>query len=261
MINISVIIPCYNAANTIKECLDSVINQTQKVDEIIIVDDGSIDNSVQLIEKYIESSSERITLIKQQNFGPSKARNNGVKKAKNDWIAFLDADDKWVSNKIEIQTKFFIQNPEIALIGGGHEKRFFKKEITSVPIDIKKLCLKNFFETPTVMINKKAFSEFYFDEKMKYAEDYDLWLNVINKYKALYVNNVLSYSILQKRSFGEIGLSSQIFKMEKGELDAITNQLRLGHINFPFYLFATTVSIIKFIRRFLITNYHRIISK
>ena len=92
---ISLIIPTYNRANLIENTLLSVFNQTIKVDEIIVVDDGSTDNTKQILEQY------DIKYIFQENQGVSSARNTGIKRAKNEWICFLDSDDIWEHNKIE----------------------------------------------------------------------------------------------------------------------------------------------------------------
>ncbi|WP_312555925.1 glycosyltransferase family 2 protein [Empedobacter brevis] len=255
MFSISVIIPCYNSSLTIVESLNSIFYQKHIVNEIIIIDDGSTDNTISIIEQYIkESTFENFKLIKQKNSGPSVARNNGIKNSTSDWIAFLDSDDIWTPSRLEKQLKFLTSNPEVVLIGGGHEKFFFNKNIISQEISLQKLCFKNFFETPTVLVRKDICSTYYFDENMRYSEDYDLWLKIASKHKTLYINSILSRSVLKKRSFGELGLSKNIVSMEKGELKAITNQRKNRNISLPFYLFAVSISILKFLRRFIITK-------
>ena len=102
MINqsISVIIPTYNRSNTIEKCLDSVFNQTYKVNEIIVVDDCSTDNTIDILNLY----KDQITILQTvNNSGAQSARNIGIKAAKSEWIAFLDSDDEWLSDKIEKQ--------------------------------------------------------------------------------------------------------------------------------------------------------------
>ncbi|SUC45396.1 Chondroitin polymerase [Providencia stuartii] len=98
---VSVVIPCYNSENWIAKAIQSIDNQTFKNIEIIIVDDGSTDNSVNVIKNI--KISLPILIINQENSGPSLARNNGVKYAKGDYIAFLDADDEWHPDKIQTQ--------------------------------------------------------------------------------------------------------------------------------------------------------------
>lgn len=255
MYSLSVVIPCYNSALTIVESLNSIFIQKYKINEIILVDDGSSDNTVSTIEEYIkESSFSNFKLIKQKNSGPSAARNNGIKNSTSEWIAFLDSDDKWLPDKLEKQLHFLKLNPKIVLISGGHGNFFFDKKVDSQKINLKKLCFKNFFETPTVIVKKDVVSKFFFDENMRYSEDYNLWLNIVSEHDSLYVNSILSMSILNKKSFGESGLSKNLFSMEKGELKAITNQRKKGSISFPFYALVVSVSILKFIRRLIITK-------
>ena len=111
-LEISVVIPVYNASKTIVSTINSVLNQTYKVSEIILINDGSIDDSSNIIKstfkKYLEEKF--IILIDKKNEGPSKARNVGVEIAKKEWIAFLDSDDQWTSNKTEEQVKLIDKN-------------------------------------------------------------------------------------------------------------------------------------------------------
>lgn len=118
----SVIIPAFNAENSIAECIDSVCNQsrTDLIKEIIVVDDGSCDNTVNLVLKLKETSLVPIYLTSISNSGPSKARNVGIKKAKGNWIALLDSDDKWVNDKIEIQYNLIIKNKNIKFLGAQY---------------------------------------------------------------------------------------------------------------------------------------------
>jgi len=96
---VSVVIPCYNAAPFLRETLDSVLSQTQPALEVIVVDDGSTDDSAAIAESY----GPPVRVIRQANGGESVARNRGIEEAKGDWIAFLDADDVWKADKLERQ--------------------------------------------------------------------------------------------------------------------------------------------------------------
>ena len=98
-IKISVVIPCYNAEAFIKDAVESVLNQSVKPYEIIIINDGSTDNTVKILESY----KDNIKIINQENKGDCSARNRGMEEAKGDWIAFLDADDLWVPEKLRKQ--------------------------------------------------------------------------------------------------------------------------------------------------------------
>ena len=107
--SISIIIPVYNSAGYISRAIDSVLAQTHLPDEIIIVDDGSTDNTVQVIQQY----EPKIKLIQQANTGASAARNTGIEAATGEWIAFLDADDEWLPEKLQLQTDLLKRNPHL----------------------------------------------------------------------------------------------------------------------------------------------------
>lgn len=114
-IDISVIIPVYNAEALINRCLDSVFNQTGGLSvEVVLVDDGSTDNSVELIKQRKEQN--RIRLFQQQNFGPAKARNRGIAEAKGTYLAFLDADDYWLSDFLDTTITFLRKYPECVAV-------------------------------------------------------------------------------------------------------------------------------------------------
>jgi teichuronic acid biosynthesis glycosyltransferase TuaG len=105
---VSVIIPMYNSSKYIKECVQSVLNQTYKNIELIIVDDMSSDNSVEIVEQF---KDDRIKLIKlSKNVGAALARNKGIDNATGEYICFLDSDDYWVLDKLERQVKFIEEN-------------------------------------------------------------------------------------------------------------------------------------------------------
>lgn len=96
---ISAVIPAYNSAAFILGALDNIANQSVPVDEIIVVDDGSNDDTAEKVQQW--SDTAPVTLVRQKNSGPSAARNRGIDQATGDWIAFLDADDRWTPRKIE----------------------------------------------------------------------------------------------------------------------------------------------------------------
>jgi len=106
---ITAVIPAYNSEKYIARAIDSVLAQTQKPDEIIVVDDGSTDNTTQIVRKY----NPAVKLIQQQNAGASVARNAGIKDATSEWIAFLDADDEWLPEKLKLQTEHLKRNPHL----------------------------------------------------------------------------------------------------------------------------------------------------
>ena len=114
--SISVVIPVYNLEHYIGTTIDSVLNQTVLPDEVIIVDDGSTDNSISVIEEYINKNPDNfIRLVRQKNSGPGAARNRGIEVAQSEWIAFLDGDDIWLPEKINMIRKAISQYPDISI--------------------------------------------------------------------------------------------------------------------------------------------------
>ena len=128
MITISVVIPMYNAENTIVTALDSIKNQTYKCNyQILVINDGSNDNSKKKVEEYIlENPKMNITLVNQANSGVSKARNEGLRRAEGDYIALLDSDDEWLPEKIEKQIALFEKDNSIDLLGTNRNNEHFK---------------------------------------------------------------------------------------------------------------------------------------
>lgn len=113
---ISVVVPLYNKEKSIARTIESILNQTLRDFELVIVDDGSTDNSVEVVRSFID---ERIVLVQQKNAGPGAARNTGVKNAKADWIVFLDADDENLPDSLEFFVKMIDEHPEADIIDTG----------------------------------------------------------------------------------------------------------------------------------------------
>lgn len=105
-LTISVIIPTYNRSSWLIDCIESVVQQTSLADEIILIDDGSTDNTAEIVKKY-----PSVYYHFQKNKGPSAARNAGAKIAKGEWLAFLDSDDKWTPQKLQWQRAFLMEYP------------------------------------------------------------------------------------------------------------------------------------------------------
>ncbi|MHC4926388.1 MAG: glycosyltransferase family 2 protein [Planctomycetota bacterium] len=116
MMKISVVIPAYNSEATIGRAITSVLAQTRAADEIIVVDDGSLDGTVNVIRDF----GKQVTLIQQDNAGASVARNAGIEEASGNWIAFLDGDDEWLNNKLELQVAHLLANPDLKWTTGNY---------------------------------------------------------------------------------------------------------------------------------------------
>ena len=114
-ITVSVVIPAYNAGKYLGRAIDSVLAQTHQADEVIVVDDGSTDNTAEAVQSY----GEKIRFIRQENAGASVARNTGIEAAASEWIAFLDADDEWLPRKLKLQTEHLRRNQELVWTTGN----------------------------------------------------------------------------------------------------------------------------------------------
>ena len=195
----SVIIPYYNKANYIIRCIDSVLNQTFCAFEIIVVDDGSTDNGIALItEKY----SENISIISQKNQGVSAARNNGIKLAKHEYIALLDADDAWHPQYLESMNFVINKENEVKIIGSHYSRTndFFNKKVDTpnyFKLDnyFKQAIRNTYFTSSSSVIRKKFFEENDgFNSALKKGEDHDVWFRVIlSGGNFFYINDTLVY--------------------------------------------------------------------
>jgi glycosyltransferase involved in cell wall biosynthesis len=178
----SVIIPLYNKEQYIKRTILSVLNQTFSNFEIIIIDDGSTDNSVNIINSI---DSDKIRLISQKNAGPSSARNRGIVEAQGDYLAFLDADDEWLFNKLEKHQILHRDNPDLIwscssyniLKDSGSKVVKYSKEDTIIEDAIDGIIDGLPLSSISIVIKKIALMEIdlKFNEKFKHSEDREMW--------------------------------------------------------------------------------------
>jgi len=179
---VTIIIPVYNREWCIKRSIDSVLNQTFQDFEIIIVNDGSTDNTSMILNEY--ANINNVEVIKQKNQGVSKARNTGIKHSNGEYISFLDSDDLWEKEKLQIQIDFFNQNKNCMVCQTEetwirnnkkiNPKFRHKKPSGDIFIPSLSLCLVS----PSAVMMKKSFFKHVglFDTSMPACEDYDLWL-------------------------------------------------------------------------------------
>lgn len=176
---LSVIMPCYNQAQYIEEAIESVINQTYRNWELIIIDDGSTDNSFEIAEKYA-SGDQRIKCLSQPNGGPSKARNNGVKKSVGKYLMFFDSDDKLAPQYFDKGIDYMSSHPNCAVFY-SRLKRFGKKndELTIRFTSYQDhLCSSSLF--PTCIMHRTDFERIGgFDEDMKGYEDWEMFIRLL----------------------------------------------------------------------------------
>ena len=227
---VSVVIPAYNHENFISECLLSVVNQTYKKIEIIVIDDGSSDKTKERIEEFLKQHKNSITFIKQKNKGLIQTLNDSLEIINGDFVAFLASDDFWLPNKIDTQVSsvknienfsfvfsdcFFLYGNEKTSVLYSDYKLKLKKIISGIAPNMSETLLKeNIVVTPTVMINRKILSKVgAFDGNLA-IEDYDMWLRLAKEAPVVYINEPLAYYRLHNSNF-----SKKNKLMLKGVLD------------------------------------------
>lgn len=197
---VSIIMPAYNAEKTIKESIESVLTQTYQNWELLIVNDGSKDNTSSVVSSY---DDVRIKLIEQVNGGVANARNNGLQKAQGEYIAFLDSDDLWTIDKLEKQINYFQENIEVGLVYTDR-KCFFEnvdkafdceyKESIDIDDNYLRLLIYDYIATLTVMIKREVIVNVgLFDKELFGTEDWDLWIRIAKKYKIGHLKERLAY--------------------------------------------------------------------
>ena len=179
---ISVVIPSYNRKHTLDRALQSVLDQTSRVDEVILVDDGSTDGSSEMVRQQFPE----VIVVKQPNLGVSAARNRGIAKARCEWIALLDSDDSWLPQKIDQIRKAHKLQPDFALYHS--DEIWIRRGVRVNPMQKHRKCGGWIFEqclplcaiSPSAAVICKSTLEALgsFDENLPACEDYDLWLRL-----------------------------------------------------------------------------------
>lgn len=261
---ISVIIPMYNSSETIEKALDSIKNQTYQCNyQILIINDGSTDNSKDVVEKYIISNPKmNIILLNQENSGVSKARNSGLKLANGSYIAFLDSDDEWKAQKIEKQIQCFTQNKKIDFLGTNFDSlNIFRKELI-FQVSFYDLLFKNYFQPSTILMKKEIVDRIgFFNENQTHAEEGNYFFRISQIFNCYLLNESLIIFGSGKKGFGESGLSSNLYEMEKGELKNIYFAYKQHWIGFFLYIIAILFSLLKYFRRIIISKFNKLYLK
>lgn len=262
--SVSVVIPMYNAEQTIVRTLESIVNQSYLPREIIIVDDGSSDSSYELVESFINLHPElNFKLINKKNGGVSSARNLGMKMSNSNWIALLDSDDEWLPSKLERQLQILKENTHIDFLGTNRNDEHFKSVLWKklghlTKISPKLLLIKFLFVVPTVIFKRSIVNDIgYFDENQKFAEEGNYFIRISQKYNCYLLNESLVLTGGGKAHFGHSGLSGNLKEMEMGELKNIKDALNLKIISILEYYFLSIFSILKYLRRIIIVKLRR----
>lgn len=218
---ISVIIPCYNHGRYLQEAFESIYSQGYPNIEIIVVDDGSTDNTREVTEKNVG-----VKYIYQENKGLSAARNTGIKNSKGDLLIFLDADDWLLPNAISTNFNFLKDNVQSAFVSGGYRLVFENSgKITDTTYEVHSDHYIHFLESnyigmhAAVMYQRWIFDEFSFEETLSSCEDYDLYLRISHTYHVFHHGEIIAAYRMH-----DFNMSSNIPAMLKGVLKVLKRQ-------------------------------------
>lgn len=218
---VTVIIPTYNCARFIREAVDSALNQTRAPDEIIVVDDGSTDETDRVLGQY----GPPVRVIRQDNRGRSAARNQGLRAARGDLVVFLDSDDTLMPASIERRAVIFETSSDVGVVYGdmvvvnaagetlGDTREYAPGPRPSGYI-LAELALRCFILMPA-MIRRSALGDCTFDEKLDQAEDYDLWRRLAATCRFQYIDQPVAYYRLHETNT----IVTQTKKTREAELE------------------------------------------
>lgn len=211
MPRVSVVIPTYNRAHYLKVTIDNVLQQTYRDFEVIVIDDGSTDDTPEALASY----GDKIRAIRKANAGPAAARNTGIMDACGELIAFLDDDDLWDPRKLDVYVTAFDQHPEVGAVYGNYqfidgdgrivapleieaESHFGKMPSGQVYYEF----LSSFYGVPaTMMVRRECFARAgLFDPHCDSVEDWDMWIRIARDCKFLHIQEPLAYYRCQPNS-------------------------------------------------------------
>ena len=228
--SVGVVVPTFNRAHTLGRALESVLAQTLRPRQIVVVDDGSTDATAELLAKYPD-----VICLRQENRGVSAARNLGIRHCGCDWIALLDSDDEWLPEKLRGQFEALADNPGHRLI---HCDEIWIRNGRRVnPADrhrkrggwIFEYCLPLCVVSPSAAVIEKSLLEEAggFNERLPACEDYDLWLRICSRFPVLYVDRPL----LRKYGGHDDQLSRRHWGMDRFRVQALRDLLAAGNLS------------------------------
>jgi glycosyltransferase involved in cell wall biosynthesis len=194
---VSVVIPTYNSAGLLREAIQSVLSQIYSDFEVVVIDDGSTDNT----ESVARSFGDRVSYLKQENKGAGAARNHGIKRSRGEYVAFLDSDDLWLPGKLAEQIPLLDRDPELGLVYSdwavvAEQGEALPSYLRNLPAAsgyvFDELVQCGFILTSGTVVRRSCFDDVgYFDETLSIAQDYDLWLRICYRWKIALVNKPL----------------------------------------------------------------------
>lgn len=203
---VSIVMPCYNGEQFIEETIDSVLQQSYSKWELLVIDDGSKDNSCALVQKYVEKD-ERIHLIRQENSGSAVARNNGIRQSRGQYLALLDSDDIWLPEFLDSQVKFIQQKKAVCVCSSyfridekSHE--ILKPVLSKAIITSKDMQAIDYVGCLTGLYDQSKYGKIYLKEELNsLLDDYAFWIDVINLEGIAYDNpKIIAKNRIRKNS-------------------------------------------------------------
>ena len=270
---VSVIIPCYNAEKYIAQTIESVLRQTHRNFEIMVIDDCSVDNTLGVLTEYVEKGLISVLTLQSNFGGPARPRNLGISKATGKWVAFLDADDIWNPSKLEEQLRVqqstgasflctgkrdFVKNNDV-VFWPVHSSRFWT-------IKYNMLLLKDFIPTSSVLIERAILKMHLFDERKSLisVEDYELWLRILRsgtrciKMSHDLVHYRISKEQISRKKWKRIRIFINMFKIHFNASDVSAKILLALFFTFTHYAITLFLKIWKrFLPEFIKKLYYK----
>lgn len=258
---VSVVVPCYRCVATIERAVASVVAQTRRPAEMILVDDASSDSTLLVLQAIQVRLGHWVRIVPlASNRGAASARNAGWNVATQPYIAFLDSDDAWHPRKVEIQYEYMQQHPDVAL--SGHACRQLSQDTRSVPqwavemgevhtVTWIALLLRHSFVTPSVMLKREI--ALRFADGVRHMEDHRLWLEIVGAPMRV-VKLQAELAAVYKPVYGASGLSADMWGMEKAELANYRYFQNIRKINTVQMILLQGFSLAKYVRRISIVH-------
>lgn len=257
---VSVVIPCYRCAGTIRRAVRSVMEQTAPPAQLILVEDAGGDGTLESLRELRKSYGESRVEVRalRANGGPARARNAGWEAASEPYVAFLDADNTWHPRKLEVQCGWMEQNPQALFSGHGwlrvHGRpppQALPGSWTARPVSPWRQFLANRFPTSSVMIRRSAPLRYHADRAA--SEDFLLWTQLLCSGWGGYLID-LPLAHYYKPLFGHSGVSGDLWAMEKKELLSYRLLMERGCLSPPGYGLLVPYSLAKYLRRVLVSR-------
>ena len=257
---VSVVMPCFRCTATVDRAVSSVVGQTFRPAQLVLVDDASGDGTLDHLYALQRELGDWVHVVAlAENGGAAHARNAGWDRAAQAYVAFLDADDAWHPRKLELQYGYMATHPEVALSGHLHRvvddqtqlapQWILPRDTRATAVTWHSLLLRHQFVTPSVMLKRDLAQRFAPD--VRYMEDYRLWLEVAGAGHPI-VKLQLELAAIYKPAYGAAGLSGDLWPMERAELAVLAHLHHAGKLSTAARALLSIYSLLRYLRRRLI---------